>query len=387
MTSETNRSKHNTKADDRMNWRYQDKTYNELFSRWRKQTKNVHGFYYAENPNELTYKDGFGFVRNYPEATESDALHHVFNIVGMTIILIVGMDIFYLYALPFIFNKLGADIYMDIFTGAIYGSDWLIIGMYLFFEIVKRLIPFLYCYKKLNMPMKVMVPLKITNKSFFGAAVPSILLAAGVCSALSVLNAKMLSEIGIQPAPWIYLPDKPLPFTASLIANIIIVPAVSEIYIRGPVTQLLRQFGDGFAIIVSAVLTTMITYNINHMCYVFITSVIIGYFSLRTGSVLTGVIMRIVSRAVSVGLYMLHVYISAETSADAIAVMILLITAPSLVFVIRYMLKHSDKLGMSIRPSYLSFSSKCFVALTNIPMVIGITEALIFFIVHFKFEI
>ena len=50
--------------DDHLNWRYQDKSYNESFKKWRKQNKDSTGFFYSNNPNELTYRDGFVFVKD-----------------------------------------------------------------------------------------------------------------------------------------------------------------------------------------------------------------------------------------------------------------------------------------------------------------------------------
>ena len=113
--------------DDRLNWRYQDKTYNEMFKAWRKQRKDSIGFYYVSNPNELTYLDGYGFVTDYPEAAERNALRQVMNVVGVTMIILGVIDLLYKFAVPNLLSVFGADMYYDKYAKTFYGNEWLIL--------------------------------------------------------------------------------------------------------------------------------------------------------------------------------------------------------------------------------------------------------------------
>ena len=372
--------------DDQLNWRYQDKSYNELFKKWRKQSKDSHGFYYVDKSNELTYRDGYGFVKDYPEAAESNALSHVYSIIGVTMLLIAAVDIIRLYISPLLFRSLGFDVYYDYFTGEFYGNELLITVMYLFFELLKRFLPMLYCYKKLKMPLKVMIPTKIITRPLFRSAIPISLLTSGVCIALSAIYKLILGNAGLDSMQGIHLPKNPWVFAAAIIINVAVIPAASEIYTRGTVMQLLRQFGDGFAIVITSALTAMVAYDIKQFCYVFVTSVVIGYFTLRTGSIITAVVMRIVSKAFIYLVYCLNRYIGGELSGILIMMVLFLSIMVGLVVLISFMRKHSDKLGMSLKPRYLSFSRKMLSALTNIPVVIGTTTMIIITIINMKFN-
>ena len=372
--------------DDQLNWRYQDKSYNELFKKWRKQSKDSHGFYYVDKSNELTYRDGYGFVKDYPEAAESNALSHVYSIIGVTMLLIAAVDIIRLYISPLLFRSLGFDVYYDYFTGEFYGNELLITVMYLFFELLKRFLPMLYCYKKLKMPLKVMIPTKIINRPLIRSAIPISLLTSGVCIALSAIYKLILGNAGLDSMQGIHLPKNPWVFAAAIIINVAVIPAASEIYTRGTVMQLLRQFGDGFAIVITSALTAMVAYDIKQFCYVFVTSVVIGYFTLRTGSIITAVVMRIVSKAFIYLVYCLNRYIGGELSGILIMMVLFLSIMVGLVVLISFMRKHSDKLGMSLKPRYLSFSRKMLSALTNIPVVIGTTTMIIITIINMKFN-
>ncbi|MDE5993021.1 MAG: hypothetical protein K2G87_08235, partial [Oscillospiraceae bacterium] len=72
--------------DDRLNWRYQDKQYNESFKKWRKEKQNSVGFYFVAKPDRLTYQDGLGFINDYPEAREAKTFRKVLAILGVILI-------------------------------------------------------------------------------------------------------------------------------------------------------------------------------------------------------------------------------------------------------------------------------------------------------------
>lgn len=384
LTAENIKKSKKETSDDHLNWRYQDKTYNELFKKWRRQSKDSMGFYYVNNPNELTYRDGYGFVRNYPEAAEAHALRNVFNLIGVTMLLVAALDIVSMYLLPMLLTRLGADIYYDSYTGIYYGNEWLILALNSSFEILKRLLPLLYCYSRLQMPLKVMIPVKVTNKPLFRSAAHVMLMVSGTGVVLSEIFRHMLGAVHIQPAEWVRLPEETAPLIVSLVINIIIVPVISEFYTRGAIMQLLRQFGDGFAIIITAVLTAFITYNSHQFCYVFVCSLIIGYFAVRTGSVMTAAIMRVVSRVIFYGLYIIDCYLDPSLGREIAMAVVFLAVMVGLISLISLMINHSDKFGMKFSSRYLSFTEKCLTALTSVPVVMGVSVMVILMVVKTK---
>ena len=380
-------NRNHTENDDRLNWRYQNKTYNELFKKWRKQSKDAHGFYYVDKSNELTYRDGFGFVKEYPEAVERNALLNVYNIIGVTMIIVALLDMIMYYVMPTFFAQMGFDIYYDTYTHDFYGNEWLVMIMYTIIEVLKRLLPFLYCYKKLKMPVRVMVPMQITNRPMFNVAVPMMLMVSGVSAAATGFYEQVLGVFHMVPREDIHLPEGKGELIFCIIVNMFLIPVISEIYTRGTVMQLLRQFGDGMAVIFTSFLTAMISYNPHQFCYVFMTSLIIGYFTLRTGSVVTAVIMRIVARVFAYTAYAIDTVLPAEI--DGVVEMAFLFTCimTGLIVFIRFLFKHSDKLGMSLESRYLSLSEKLLASFTCIPIVIGITMMVLIILMRIKIVI
>lgn len=366
--------------DDRMNCRYQDKSYNELFKNWRRQTRDSLGFYYVNNPNELTYRDGYGFVKEYPEAAEANSMRHVYKVLGISLLVLTLLDMLHTFIVPYLLGKLGFDIYYDFFARRLYGSEWLIMALKLIFEVLKRSFPILYCYKYLRMPLKVMLPMKVTNEALYKYAVPIMLLAAGVDSAATGVYRFILGSVNISADPAYRLPDDPVQLAVSAVLYVVLIPALSEICTRGVILQLLRQFGDGFAIICTAFISAAITYNITNFCYAFLVTAIIGYFTVRTGSVKTAVKMRITAAG-----FAYLVFIEEKLLPQGIGGVVIMATLfaaimTGLIAVIRFMLRHSDKLGMSMRSRYLTFSDKCYAAITSVPMVLWFSLTLIMII-------
>ena len=363
--------------DDRMNWRYQDKSYNELFKNWRRQTKDSLGFYYVNNPNELTYRDGYGFVKEYPEAVEANAMRHVYKVIGISLLILTALDAVYTYAVPPLLNSLGFDIYYDFFARKLYGNEWLIMGLKLIFEILIRIFPIVYCYKRMKMPLKVMFPMKVTNVPLYKYAIPIMLLAAGVDAAASGVYRFVLSAAHIEADRQIRLPDDPAQLAASLILYIIIIPILSEMCTRGVLMQLLRQFGDGFAIISTAFISAAISYNITNFCYTFLVTAIIGYFTVRTGSVKTAIIMRMTSVGFAYVMFIEEKYLPQDIGGVVIMATMFAAIMVGLIAAVRFMLLHSDKLGMTMHSRYLKFSEKCYAAITSVPMVLWFSITII----------
>ena len=371
--------------DDRLNWRYQDKAYNEMFKAWRRQRKDSVGFYYVSKPNELTYLDGYGFVTDYPEAAERNSLRKVMNVIGVTMIILGVIDLLYKYAVPNVLAAFGADIYFDKYTKTFYGNEWLILGIDVFFNVIKRLLPLWYVYKKMQMPIKVMIPIRITNRTLFRYAVPVMLFAAGCSTAASGMYDRILGLCGISKDKLFDMPDSKAVLVLYLIVHIILIPIISEIHTRGALMQLLRQFGDGFAIVVTALLTSLITYNIGTFCYIFVVSLVIGYFTVRTGSVITAILMRITSAAVSYGVFMADEFVSDENSGLVVMILMLIILGVGLVSFVRLLLNYSNNFSLNFKGRYLSFSDKCGIIASSIPVVIGLTIIIIHTIINVSF--
>lgn len=372
-------------GDDRLNWRYQDKQYNESFKKWRKQKQDSVGFYFVEKPGRLTYQDGVGFINDYPETHEAKAFRKALTMLGLILLYRVIVDIFFKYFLPPVMEKMGMNIYYSAFTGELYGSSTIIAVLDILSPILGRLVPTALLIKHLEIPFSVMLPTRISNKPMFAFSFPAALLTAGVCSVMAYFYNRILFAFKID-AMSSYLID---PETDSLVytvlVNLLIVPAISELCTHGVILQLVRQFGDGTAIFITSFIIASSAYDIVSFPFVAVTSFAAGYFVIRTGSVITGIVMRVTTRAYIFALCYISFYIDPAYSAVIMRAFVFVTVTAGLIAAVWFLCNRSDSFSMRIKPSYMSFGRKILEAATCIPVVIWFALTFLVTALNIKF--
>ena len=94
------------------------------------------------------------------------------------------------------------------------------------------------------------------------------------------------------------------------------VPAVvEEVIFRGVVLQPLRRFGDRFAVVVSAIVFAMAHQSFVKAPNMFFVGLFLGYVAIKSGSILTTVLLHFFNNALSLVLATLQTAVSANTYA------------------------------------------------------------------------
>lgn len=362
-------------GEDRLKWRYQDKAYNESYKQWRKRNKDAAGFYFAENPNQLTYQDGVGFIKDAPEAHEAKALRRTLLTLGTVLLFRVFFDAFSIYFLPGILGAAGLNISCDIFTGRLYGSEMLLITIKFVTEALSVAIPALVIAAYFKLPFRVMLPMKIGNKPMFGICVPAAMLIGGVCCCMSVIFQRLF-----QTAPSLDSTD--LPKTVPgwiyvIITHIIVIPVISELCSGGIILQLMRQFGDGIALIVTSFITAAFSYNLSQFLFYFTAAITIRYFTIRTGTVLAGAVMRLTLSLYNFGVFFIRLKTSADSGRTFVILYFFITLIVGLVFTVNFLYRHSDCFSITMKSKYMSFGKKMMWIVTSIPIILWITAVLI----------
>lgn len=362
-------------GEDRLNWRYQDKSYNESYKQWRKRNKDSAGFYFAENPNQLTYQDGVGFIKDAPEAHEAKALRRTLVVLGSVLLFRVFFDAFSIYILPRLLGAMGFDISYDIFTNRLYGSENLLITVKFITEALSVTIPAVMLMAGFKLPFKVMLPMRVGNKPMFKACVPAAILIGGVCCCMSEVFRRVfqITDTSVQTK----FPATGFGWTYVIVTHIIIIPIISELCSGGIILQLMRQFGDGVAIVLTSFISAAFSYDFSQFLFYFAAVIMIRYFTIRTGSVLAGAVMRLTLSVYAFGLLIIR-YLTYENCGMTLCIFYLLVTIViGLVFTIRFLYRHSDCFGIAMKSRYMPFSKKMMWITTSIPVILWITAALI----------
>ncbi|MDE6710676.1 MAG: hypothetical protein K2J76_09345 [Oscillospiraceae bacterium] len=366
---------HTENGEDRLKWRYQDKSYNESYKQWRKRNKDSAGFYFAENPNQLTYQDGVGFIKDAPEAHEEKAMRRTLAVLGAVLLFRVFFDAFSIYILPRLLGAMGFDISYDVFTDTLYGSENLLITIKFLTEAFSVMIPAVMLMAGFKLPFKVMLPMRTGNRHMFKVCVPAAVLIGGVCCCMSEILRRVfqMTDTSLQtqfPATgfgWAYV----------IITHIIIIPMISELCSGGIILQLMRQFGDGVALVLTSFISAAFCYDFSQFLFYFTAVMAIRYFTIRTGSVLSGAVMRLALSVYTFGLLLIR-YNTEYSRGRFFSILYLLVTLVfGLVFTIRFLYRHSDSFGVTIKSRYASFGKKMMWIITSVPVILWITAALI----------
>ncbi|MEG2295900.1 MAG: CPBP family intramembrane glutamic endopeptidase, partial [Oscillospiraceae bacterium] len=140
----------------------------------------------------------------------------------------------------------------------------------------------------LQVSIKMPIPVAFSYKSIpSNYSLPSIAIMIGLFFAITLILDNIrtaASNIGIHFSndiiPLASTPD----FMVYVVFSIIALPVMYEYFFRGIILQSLRIFGDGAAIVISAIFATIFYYNTGSTFVYFIFSLCAGFFVIKSGS-------------------------------------------------------------------------------------------------------
>lgn len=361
----------------------QDKEYSELYRKWRIEHKKDYGFYFLDNSDELTYRNGEGFIIESPKAAERSAIVEIHSLLAkflsiytiLNVILWVIKDIAPFGDFPFLYNILkfvSTSEYMAVAT------DYVV-------KIAIRLLPLIYLIRKINMPKKLLMPVKIYNKPLFKIAAPMAMLTFGIATFLSNIQHTSAVLLGVDPTFSVWIPRNKVCLVLSAVLTAIIVPIISEIVHHGIILQILKQFGDGYALVITSLIAALTSGNYHTFLFTFTIMLVIGFFVVRSGSIITGFIMRIV---ISSSVYFLtllkYMDLPEGLYMSLTAVMLLIYITVGFIAVSRFIIRHSNKISLPLYQMYLDTKERMMCCLTNASVIIWLTLTIMLMIIDIK---
>ncbi len=363
--------------DDMIDQKYFNKKYYKEFNEWKNSNKSGHVISQNFKSKELTYIQGYGIVTEKLEVAERRALKNVVSVVGFSLVFYTLMDLICTYLVPLLANYLDIPFVYDYFTRKHYGVFANIYAYEMFFTILKHLIPVLYFIFIIKMPVNVLFPTKITSRQTFNCIIPITLLVCGFCNVLSIMSTGFFSSIGISPVFERYTSDTLLQKSALVFLYSFFVQILTELFLRGPLLQIFRQFGDGAAILFTSFFSAMLCYDPTQMVYFFVTGIVAGYFAIRTGSIISAVISRVIATVYFHGLVVIERFLPTKDLAFVTAFAIISTTVIGVVFTINRLAKHKVNFGITFKQTELKFLLKIYNLLSDKTMILWMTLCLI----------
>lgn len=244
----------------------------------------------------MEYQQEIQQDRRLEVEAEKRSLKSTGNCIGIGILLYLFLTAIIMLLVQFIYNINGLYdsnrymkefLYLDPISFYLMTSIVTVISMFLSFFIVLKL-------SKLK--LSDVISFQKLESRFMWSWV-MIGLGGTICANfIAFLLQSNLESIGINPD----LPSSP--YANGVVAilmntvSIAVVPAIMEEYVfRGVILGMLRRFGDGFAIVVSAALFGIVHGNIIQSSFAFVVGIILAYIVVRTNSLLPGIIIHFIN--------------------------------------------------------------------------------------------
>ena len=360
--------------------------YHKEFSEWRSRKDNPYGYSFVHDIREHTYVDGEGYFQKKADAAEKIALTKCLGLLGATMLVMLFIDA--LIALVFyrIYNdsSLMAIHYSELDTQKTYFTPVVacLFGVATTFKYLAGLWIFIHFSK---IPLKVAIP-SPKNSKISKSGIYFIL----VIMAMGKMGTYLLNFLfGLMNVDCVYdlafhNPDSVLADAIFVFFNCILVSIISEFLFRGAILQTFRQFGDTYALIISIVSFSFTYYDVSSFGYASLLSAVLGLYTLKTGSIRTAVIMRIISSLASYSLtcVVLDNYSNGRIVVTCIYAFIVAVAA--FVFA-RLMCNGKLDFKMQNDPSALTNSAKIKLFVTNTSTTIWLVAVLGMYVLMVKF--
>lgn len=171
----------------------------------------------------------------------------------------------------------------------------------IFLSMLVFTLPFIVVYKIFGHRISDLISFKKPKK---GTSLPFFLFGIGFCAFANIatsIAAGFFENFGVEYDIGDFAkPEGIFGFALSLIATVIVPAFVEEFACRGIILGSLRKFGDGFAIIVSAILFGLMHGNFQQIPFAFLVGLVLGFVTVQSGSVWIGIAIHAFNNAISV---------------------------------------------------------------------------------------
>lgn len=368
---------------------YQNQTekYYADYGEWRTKKNNPYGYAYVKDVREKTYVDGKGFVSDGPDKAERKALGNCFKLVAM---LMIFSQLLTLIEYFVIAHVKGVSFYSFNFFD--YSSnvdkvsfDVLIISCVI--NILRLLVPIIAFFFVTKMPLSVALPKsKVKDYELAVVAISFMLMVTIMGRTANFALGKLFESVGLGYSDFMVLDTTDAATTVVYaICEFIITPVLMEILFRGIILQLFRQFGDMFAVSMACIMNVLYFNDFTTIGYSLLSAVIVGLFTLRSGSIYTAIAMRISTRLVIMVVSIGISYLDTDTALFVEEIVSLTIISFAL-STYNKMVSHKPW-DFNVTDSYthLSTKSKFVVMFSCTAMIVWMVFCIVIMILNVRF--
>ncbi len=273
----------------------QGSDYAEAYTAWRNDPENKYAYSFVHDSREHTYIDGEGFADRRAVTAEKEALRRCTNFLGFSMLILLLFQVLRFNIMKYAFNSdyLGWVYYSqhdDLETISAAQSY-----VYIALRVISLLSVLLIAHFTLKMPAKISLPHEKPGAKLFICGLCIALMFLIISRVFDYVLIQVFSQVNIDVSFYYYLnTDDKTAQTVYYLSEMIVSSVLIEIIFRGYILQLFRQFGDLFAIIISAFASAFCYHDISNIMYMFFLCIILGIITVINGSVYASILTRVV---------------------------------------------------------------------------------------------
>lgn len=332
--------------------------YNMAFLEWRRNTDSQYVFRFSDNSLENVYVSGAAGAKQDAGIAERESLMRCSQLIGAALLICFVAQMAGGSLLAGLLRLFGIDLHVDFLSISKSGSQWAVVAAKMVVVLLKYLFPTVLLIKAAKLPRRVFAPFK-------SSSVPMVTAGIGAGMFIAGIYALIAQQDGIQLAQEIYTYKDTDAIAAYGIFDALLAAALAELFLRGTVQTLLRQFGDPFAVGITACIAFLFPNSLPDRMGELLIGLTAGYLLVRTGSIATCILVRMTYAGLNYA-RLVAVYTSRTMQLWEYALLLISIGTLALAF---YVLQHRHALRMSNRRIVLSDRKKCSALVLTVTML------------------
>ena len=259
--------------------------YNRAYLQWRKTNRGKYMYTYSGNPNEIVYVEGKTVTKPSAAASERSALTRCSEIIGMALLVYLVTEIAGGTILLAILRLANIDVRLDFLSFSMGGSQWGVALTRAIAVLLKYSIPTIALRKYCKLSSPVAFPLAI-------GGMPDNIAVFGLAMITAAIYSITANSAGVEMAQQIFQYKDSAAVISYGVFEVLIGSLFAEMFLRGAVLPLLRQFGDWFAIWMTALAALLFPGRMYDRLSGFLLGLAAGYLLVQTGSITKCVLLR-----------------------------------------------------------------------------------------------
>lgn len=282
--------------------------YNGNFKKWRKNKDNPFAFNFERNSREKIFNESRGFETPSQSDAGKKVLGSIMRETGIVMLIVVVFQSIIGKLTIAVLDLIGVNIHTTFFSSGVYGGGAEIVLTTVAIAVATLLVPVIYLHKRMKMPMKAGIMHTVRDSAEIIASIGfAMIFCTIVClpAAYSSGTKDIYTYFSATEADVSAWGQKE--FVVYVIFDVVILSILTELLFRGGIFSALRQFGDITAIIITTAMTVFLTGDFFAMPAALLMSIVSSVGMLRSGTIFTAIIVRIVYKMYQLALVILEV--------------------------------------------------------------------------------